>query len=248
MNVVKTGLLIAALCGLTGTAAAEVLAQDDFSYADGTLSSRPGSPWTAFSSAGTSPVQVSNQEITLVQGSGSREDVGISLGDAMSAGETWYAGFDVNVDGASTTVYFAMFSDATANNARGRLYVTSAAVLGFRFGVSDSGSLGANSATWGSDLSYNQTYRVVVAYDYDTSTTRLWVNPTSEVDTSVTTIVDAGYGSFGVNQFSFRQTTGASTQVIDNLIVSTSFSEAVPEPGSLALLGLGGLLACRRRR
>lgn len=241
MNVVKTGLMIAALSGLTSTAAAEVLVDEDFNYANGALTTVSGGTWTAFSGAGNNPVQVSNQAITLVQGSGSREDVSISLGDTIGTGEVWYAGFDVTVSGASSTVYFAFFRGDNLDF-RGRLYVTGPANLGYRLAVGESSSI---TATWGSDLNFGQTYRVMLAYNFDAGTTRMWVDPTSEGDAHITS---TAFTPFAVKNFSFRQADATSTQIIDNLIVSTSFAEAVPEPGSLALLGLGGLLACRRRR
>ena len=39
-----------------------------------------------------------------------------------------------------------------------------------------------------------------------------------------------------------------ATLSVDNIVAATTFAEVVPEPGSLALLGLGGLALLRRRR
>ena len=75
----KSILGIGAVVALAGTAFAVTPFVEDFSYADGNLVGNGG--WAAHSGAGNSPVQVSGGQITLNQGSGSREDVNRSIGE-----------------------------------------------------------------------------------------------------------------------------------------------------------------------
>ena len=66
---------------------ANILFSDNFnSYSPGNLVGQGG--WAAHSAAGLTPVQVSGGTISLVQGSGSREDVNHDLGAIMGAGDT----------------------------------------------------------------------------------------------------------------------------------------------------------------
>jgi MYXO-CTERM domain-containing protein len=56
-----------------------------------------------------------------------------------------------------------------------------------------------------------------------------------------------------VNSIMLRQDTGTSTELVSNMVVSTTFNEAasfpaVPAPDAVALIGLAGLVASRRRR
>jgi len=123
------------------------------------------------------------------------------------------------------------------------LYVTPSTGHDFTFGLGSSSS--STAVNWASDLSFNHDYRVVIAYDYDSGDSTLWVDPTSEADTSIT--YDGAY-SDAVTAMAFRQAYPSSDnfQVIDNLVVATTFQEAltgipVPEPATMALAALGGL-------
>ncbi|GAA5481776.1 PEP-CTERM sorting domain-containing protein [Haloferula sargassicola] len=225
---------------LCSTSFGTVLLTDDFSYPDGDLTT--SAAWSNHSGSG-SFVQVTSQTITLVQGSGSREDVNASLGITMGAGETYYASFDVTVSGGSTTAYFAHFKDS-ATGFNGRIFVAAPSSGGdFTFGLSDVGS--SPDTTFATDFSFNTSYKLVVSYDYDTGLSELWVNPTSEASPSISSVT--ADPSQPMEAFAFRQGSGNSTEVIDNLVVATTFAEVVPEP-SITLLGGIGLLGLLRRR
>jgi hypothetical protein len=168
----------------------------------------------------------------LAQGSGSREDVNIGI-TPISAGKTYYYGFDVVVTGGSTDVYFANFKD-TSTDFTTRLFVTAFGGSDFTFGLSPAAS--SPDVTWATGLDFNTTYRVVGSYDADTQENRLWVNPTSIGSTSIT-VTDASANA--VSAFAFRQASGNSSQVISNLIVSDDFASAIPEPSMVALLLIG---------
>jgi len=235
-------LAVSAAAGFATTAnAGSTLQNETFTYANGNLVGNGA--WSAHSGAGAMPVQVTGGAAVLTHGSGSREDVNLPLGSTLAAGQTFYAGFDFTSTGDATSVYFAHFM-STATTFTGRAFITGPIAGGdYTIGISDTSSI---SATWGTDLSFGTTYRAIISYDFDTRVSRLWINAIAEGDTSIAGA--AGAASLAVNAFGLRQSAGGSTQLIDNLIIGDSFGAVVPAPGALALLGLSGLVAARRRR
>ena len=234
---------------LLGIATAPVLAtplnSETFSYANGDLTTTSGGVWTAHSGSGSNPVQSTSGQAVLVQESGSREDVNRLTGQTLVSGGKWYAGFDAVVTGGDNTVYFAHFKTTSITTFASRVFVTSHSGGDFTFGLSDSSSL---DATWASALSFGTTYRVVHSYDFDSKVARLWVDPVNEASTKIT--ATAGLTSRALVAYAFRQDIGDSQQTIDNLLVGTTFEDAVPEPASmvLALFGLLGTLMTGRRQ
>ncbi|MDE3068401.1 MAG: hypothetical protein KGJ60_12745 [Verrucomicrobiota bacterium] len=202
--------------------------------------------WAAYSAAALTPVQISGGEISLAQGSGSREDVERDLGATMGSGDTWFYSFDVAVTGDSSTNYFAMlWQNTTTFDAR--LFVAPTTEGDFTFGIGSGSTVGAE---WNSALTFGTTHKVVVGYDFDSTDVTLWVDPASGTSPSVTY---TGGSSHPVTAIAFRQATGSSaTETIDNLAVGTSFNDvtAAPEPSALALAGAGSLLvwSLHRRR
>ncbi len=204
--------------------------------------------WASHSGAGLIPIQVSGSG-TLVDsnGGGTREDANVSF-TPISAGQTYYFGFDCIVSGGATQVYFAHFKDA-ASDFTTRTFVTSSFVGGdFVFGVSPAGS--SPNVTWPTGMLFGQSYKVVGSYNADTLECKLWVDPTSESSTSISAIDGAANA---VSAFALRQATADNTQLITNLVVATSFSDIVPvpEPSSMALgtiaAGLVGISWLRRK-
>ncbi|MFH1418967.1 MAG: PEP-CTERM sorting domain-containing protein [Planctomycetota bacterium] len=234
---------------LTGGAAqANILINENFTHPDGNLVGQvptpgPGAAWAVHSGT-TGPVQVSNGTALIVQGNA--EDVNCDTGTAMAAGDRWYAGYDLSVTGGTTNVYFGMFLTGTSYFTS-RIWVTAPASDGdFRLCLSNDNSMtDADGEVFTGDLDFGTTYRVVSYYDYDAQAGKLWIDPVDESSPGFLA-TDPGYSnaSFG---YAFRQSSGNSTQTIDNLIVATTFDEAVPEPATIAMLLIGGL-ALRRRR
>lgn len=206
--------------------------------------------WTAHSGAGVVPIQVTAAG-TLVDsnGGGTREDANVAF-TPIAAGQTYYFGFDVAVNGGTTQVYFAHFKDISTDFTT-RTFVSPSLVGGdFVFGMSPAGS--SPNVTWPSGQTFGQTYRLVGSYNADTLECKLWVDPTSEASPSISAIDSAANA---VSAFGLRQATADNTQLITNLAIGTSFSDVVnpvPEPSTFGLaaaaLGIASFSARRRHR
>jgi PEP-CTERM motif len=233
---------------------------EPFTYDDGNLVPNDpaiGGAWNAHSGT-ASQVQVSGDKISLVQGSGSREDVNVPLENGpIGTGDLLYSAFDLTVPDPGATVqdvYFAMFLNGTSNFLS-RVWVTAPTTSGYRLALSNDNSItDADGEVFTGDLAFGATYRIVTSYDYDSGTGELWIDPTDGSSPSISA-TDPGF-SDAVGAYAFRQATGNTSQMIDNLCVSDSFSEAltctadVPEPASISLMFLAGLglIGIRRRR
>ncbi len=245
--------LAALLAGTISTANATVLYESSMTagvtppspaLTSGNLVGQDG--WAAHSGTG-SLIQVGATGTTLVQGSGSREDANQAV-TAIVAGQTYYYGFDVEVSGGDTDVYFAHFLNG-ATTFTTRAWVTADAGGDFTFALSSGNSIGA---TWATPLTFGETYRVVGAYDFDSGTNRLWVDPVLETDTNLSV---AGAASVAFDAFAFRQSSGDSQQLITNLAVGTTFADVVPVPeptsfalGGVGLVALAGIARARRKQ
>ncbi|MGD9692863.1 MAG: hypothetical protein AB7G17_05300 [Phycisphaerales bacterium] len=234
-------LSLIAIAALAGSANAALLASETFSYANGNLVGNGA--WAAHSGAGNSPVQVNNGMMILEQGSGSREDVNLTAGGPIGAGQTWYASFDMKNTGGNGTVYFAHFLQGTSNF-DARVFITAPTAGGdYTIGFASSSTI---AATWASDLSFGTFNKIVIAFTQGTGVARLWINPNAEGDTHL--LVNSGFPNTLHEGIGFRQAAGDSTQMIDNVYLGTTFADVVPAPGPAALLALAGVAVARRRR
>jgi hypothetical protein len=231
----KTALLFLMSSWLLGAAAnAAIVVDEEFTHANGNLvgqtpSPGPGGAWAAHSGAGNKAIQVLSGEISLTQSTGSGEDVNSSF-TAIGAGDILYAGFDVRLPSGQTVnpdangLYFAHFR--TGTTFRGRVFITAPSGGGdFGIGLDADGT--APSVVWATDLSFNTTYRIIVSYDFDSGNSQLWIDAATSGDTSISD--NLGTASSAIDSFAFRQSDDyTGSQVIDNLIVSDTFPEAVP--------------------
>ena len=243
--IVTTGVLVAS----SVTAFGQVFAFDNFDYS-GALTDNG---WAAHSGAGNKQIMADGAIATLEQSGGSGEDVNMSFAPQGAAATTW-AGFDLRVDTADLSnldangLYLAHFKN-DAFSFRGRTGVVQGpGGRGWGLAINaDNSNLGAG-ATWPSDLMFDTWYRVVTSWNAATGESELWLNPTVQTDPSITH-TGASTGDL-IEAFSLRQSNDyTGFQGIDNLFVGRTFRDVViPAPASLALLGLGGFVAARRRR
>jgi hypothetical protein len=172
-----------------------------------------------------------------------------------------YGSFTVNFSALPTAgtagSYFAHLKSSAANEFYARIGATpeGAAEGSFRLALTNESWSAAATIEYPQDLSLNTDYQVVFRFDLATDQATLWVNPTNEASLSVTATDAVSFAAGSIEAYALRQGTsgtpagGPGTLTLDNLRITTSFSEAVvPEPSTLlcTLLGLAGLL--RRRR
>ncbi len=227
----KTFALLS-LISLAGQAGAVVIAQDLFTYANGDLNGK-GSAGAGWDDGWTSTTAITQIQLTdgVVSG-GNRNRLVRNLTDTQGADETTvYIGLTQTMNGAS----YSSLSTGTNGNVNWR-FESHNDFDGFRIeNVSDS----RIAVTPGGE------HRYVIQIDFGVANAdfaTVWQDGVSQ-------------GSNAVAQdFSFDklqlETFGDSLSPTQNLIVATTFAEAnaVPEPSSTALLGLGGLALILRRR
>ena len=193
----------------------------------------------------TDPGATISGDVTIIDTGNDAGDWIDSYGDASDA--TLYYGFDFTVD-----------NDA-GETGTGGLF----AALQFDEGGSERLGVGnnwqsVNLSTFGfggdQDLAgptpyvVGETYRIVVRIDYNSGgddSAAVWIDPASEASVST----DLGTDNATFDTIRLRAGNDPGQVTFGNIVFATTFAEAVvPEPGSLALLGLGGLFMLRRRR
>jgi endonuclease/exonuclease/phosphatase family metal-dependent hydrolase len=202
------------------------LLNDTFSYPDGPLVTVSGGGW-AHHSGSAGEVMVSSGRVFLSEAN--TEDVNASLtGQPYPASGTtnvFYASFTVKFTSlpSSGGTYFAHFKNSsTTFRARIWALTSGAAPNKFRLGISStSGSV--ISATSPVDLSLNTDYTLVTRLVNNNSVSTLWINPTAESDSSISTSESAS--TFTVVSYAFRENTGEGALNIDNLRVGTTFAD-----------------------
>lgn len=214
-----------------------VMFADNFDeYADGTSLSLVGDSqsnpalWHQFS--GTFyQLSVTNQMAVINENQS--EDIDVPLTNApfaTNSGAVIYYGFKLQVTklpNSSAGEYFMLLKDTTTSGFRAKTFaLTGGAAPGyFRLGVANSASVA--TSVYPQDLSPNSTYFVVVRYIVGSSSTTLWINPTSESSPSVTAI-DA-IAPQEIDRIAMRETqVGEGIEWIDNLVVSSAFSDVAP--------------------
>lgn len=229
---------------------ASVVLNDYFDYPDGSLTTNSGFLWQNHGNT-FGDLQVVSSQTYLSRSA--TEDVHADLiGQPFTTNNpgSLYARFTVNFSNTDTPTaagsYFAHFKDA-AFGFRARVWASTNATGNLRLGIGNGSNADANSGMFPLDLSYNTPYTVVARIDLHDGTSTLWVNPTSQTDTSVTAN-DGQSTTNGINVVSFalRQNSGISKLFFDDLVIATSFDAATgltttpPTAPTLALTPSGG--------
>ncbi|MEO5804790.1 MAG: immunoglobulin domain-containing protein [Verrucomicrobiota bacterium] len=135
-----------------------------------------------------------------------------------------YASFTVHFTALPTSggSYFAHFNSTSF---RGVIWAkTSGAPNGFfRLGIGN--TTAALSVQLTNNLVTNQAYFVVARYGLANGLSTIWLNPIAETNFSVTSFDSPS--PTPISAFSFRQSTGIGTMLIDDLIIGTSFADVV---------------------
>lgn len=253
----------AAAMGLSaaGAARATVFFTDTFSYENGQLTDHnmganvSGGLWTTHSptpvqTVTTGVIQVVDGKAVLVQPSA--EDVNRVAGDTLASGSVWYYAARVTVEDKRATpgtglfqdAYFMHLKDSGTVNFRGRLFVTPGDLEGnFKFGVTASSSSPTLAAAkWATDLTFGQSYDVVVSYQAAANNpatgmdgfTSLWVNPVNESSTKITDMAPNGNVTSdltsGMSALALRQSqapAGPANVLVDAVSVGDSFAEVL---------------------
>jgi hypothetical protein len=234
---------------------ADILVEERFNHPDSNLVGQtptpgPGNAWASHADLGGTPVQVVGGAAVLVQasGGGGREDVNTSF-TARSETEITYARFDFNLPIGqdlnnpdkvldSFGLYFAHFySGLPTTGFRARTGVVQPAGAGdFGLAINASGSRLNEGTAWANDLFFGTTYRSVISYDAASGESKLWLDPVDENSTFITNSAGAATGTL-IEGFALRQSNDYfGSQIIDNLVVATSFEEALAGSGETNFL------------
>ncbi len=211
---------------------------DTFAYPDGPLTSSSSFVWNNHSGT-ANQVMVQNGQVRI--SSTNSEDVNAFLGVTSyppSGGWILYASFTVKFTARPTGSggYFAHFRNLQ-NSFGARVFaVTNGAAPGkLRLGISNNS--GSPSSVWASDLDTNTTYTVVTRMNVGTGASKLWVNPASEISTSIAA-ADSAF-PFEVNTYAFRQDSGIGESLIDDFRSGTAFSDVVEIKPALTITATG---------
>ncbi len=225
--VVKKVVICAAAFLLSATLARAVLLLDDpFNYSNGPLVTVSGNAWVHHSGSVTGEVTVVSGRVLLNEDN--KEDVNALFAVSSNATNVYYASLTVKFTTlpSGSGAYFAHFKSSSATGFRARLWALTggAASDRFRLGISStSGSV--ISATNTVDLRLNTDYIVVTRLVNSNSVSTLWINPTAESDSSISTSEDAS--TFSAVSYAFRESDYEGALNIDNLRIGTSFADVV---------------------
>lgn len=260
MNAFTTSVA-AAVLGIVAThSSATVLVSEAFDYPNSNLAGKDpptGGPWGTHSGT-AGPIKVTGGQAVLVQTSPDvDQDVRVLFQDGFEASTdvVLYAGFDLTVPETTSSITSGFFAHFSTNdtNFDGRVWITAPTTSGYRLALSNDTSItDGDGEIFSTDLSFDTTYRVIVRYSFNAATAALWIDPVNEASASFAAS-DPGF-SRAVDAFALRQfspaDTGGSTQLIDNLVVATTFNQAlaIPEPTVLTVLTCSAAAVALRRQ
>ena len=249
-NLVSMLVACSSSLAVSGWSCAEVLVNEPFAYGNGPLVGRapdpgPGAAWVAHTDEGNTPIQVSNGAAVLSQGSGSggREDANIGF-PVQSITATTYARFDFMLPSGQNVnpdlhglVFAHIKSNRPTTHFRANTGVVAATGEGdFGLAVNANGLKLDEGSTWPTDLMFDTVYCVVTNWNSVTGEARLWLDPESE---SSPYISHTGHSTLQpMESYALRQSSDyTGTQIVDNIVVATSFAEALSGISSEGVAG-----------
>jgi PEP-CTERM motif-containing protein len=271
MNKFKlSGITMMVGLALAANSRAAVYINDDFNtFANGNLVGQNG--WNQLGASSTLPLQVNNGVVVIpgaqtADNQDAWKNIDSGIPQPASGTRTIYAAFSLAVQSAPVVPgsfvspsYFVAMTTITNGGGFGN----------FRLAAEDNGGgtfiLGARVTgqatdpfTFGGALTYGTVNEVVIEANMVPGTSgasmRVFINPTDTSTPYLTHPMGAGasnptgIGSFNISQFA-SATVGNSGVRIDHLVVADTFFEAVPEPTTAVLIGMGllGALIGRQR-
>lgn len=251
-------LAVLGLAGATSNVQAGILFSDDFSYADGALV--PNGEWTdsvfATGTVISGEVYLSDRALPY---DGFDQDHGMN----ESTASTFYFGIKMRVDSladvpgnqigleAGISLDFTGGTSDWAPRFRARSNGSSIDLIAT---AGNAAGADANEQVVGT-FSPGETIQAVLRFTYNSSGDEqiaAALNPTSEGDLitlNASNLENAGNNGF-VDDFALMRANGDSSVkgYVDDYILATEFTDiVVPEPASLAMLGVAGLMLVRRR-
>lgn len=257
--------IVAAVSAIPSAQAAIYFADNFATFADGNLVGQGG--YTQVGTISTLPLQVSNGRVLIPGGQTANNQDAVRLIDPVApvAGNSVYVGALLTITSAPTSAdgssYFLAIRSNTFDNGRIVARQSSTDSSKFSLGIRATGQTG-NTFVFGSELDYGTDYVVIMAIDFVNGTSNdvfsLYVNPVSTIranNTVYASVVNAAtdmddYRGVTISQFASTTLTTAGAS-IGALAMTNDFGDAVqavPEPATMAVLGLGALALMRRRR
>jgi hypothetical protein len=209
---------------------AGVVFNDHFDYTDGPVTTNSLALWRNHSGTPGNLV-VSNGALRVSRSE--TEDANVALlGQPYEASNAavLYSRFDVCFTELPSTNgnYFAHFKDNSSGQ-RARIWTATAGTNTagtFRLGIGNATTATATTAQFPLDLNLNTHYTVVTRLVLATGLATLWINPTRESDPGVTD-PDPVTNTVTVTSYAFRQDTGEGNMQVDDLVIATTFNDAL---------------------
>jgi len=260
-NAFVLGGLSATVCVASASASLQVLASADFStYANGALVGQNG--WQQYLAQTTNPLQVSGGKVSWAGGSTvNHQDAMLAFANQITqpASGTTVLNFDILLSVASAGAnpsYFAALNTTTGTGTSGNFQnvrmVAQASGSGFVFGTRVNGQSGYPFGYGTTVLNFGQTYALRAEINLVAGNANDFINLYVGNDfNSLSLYGTAGYGSGTVSDISvgamLLSQFGSPTVFESGVSVSSMSVTLVPAPGAVALIGLAGLVARRRK-